>query len=61
MARKLVYDLFHWLDNTLYGDNEVRGDEIRGGDGFDTLFGLDGDDLLFGRQRQRSPVRRPGQ
>lgn len=48
MARKLVYDLFHWLDNTLYGDNEVRGDEIRGGDGFDTLFGLDGDDLLSG-------------
>jgi len=48
MARRLVYDLFHWLDNTLYGDNEARGDEIRGGDGNDKLFGLDGDDLLLG-------------
>ena len=48
MARRLVYDWFHWLDNTLYGDNEARGDEIRGGDGFDTLFGLGGDDLLLG-------------
>jgi Ca2+-binding RTX toxin-like protein len=48
MARRLVYDLFHWLDNTVYGDDNVRGDEIRGGDGNDALFGLGGDDLLLG-------------
>ena len=48
MARRLVYDLFHGLDNTVWGDNEVRGDEIRGGDGNDKLFGFDGDDLLLG-------------
>ncbi len=49
MARRVVWDLFHHEgNNTLYGDNASRGDEILGGDGDDKLFGLDGSDLLSG-------------